>query len=242
MALQAGTKLSRAAAEEGLLELKLLINGGEKINDYDKWGWTPLMWAVHSNQEKVVKWLLVHGADPNLKSTAENRSCPKGNTALGIAVTGTEPTLVPILLAAKADPKALDARGGSPLGLADVFVQIDSCLPDSGIFLDDVKKALNPELEKWYIRHLVCVMYPKDKDEINAARTASIRSSSCSARNFGPRSPRAARGTAPGSRWRSSDREGLNPSGPVASPPGTATTRSATAAMRSRCWSRPSSR
>ena len=120
MALQAGTKLSKAASSDDAAGIKaLLLNPNENINDIDSEGWTALMWAAFYNQGAALACLLEHGADPNLKSTMEFRSFPAGTTALGLAAYYAHDTHVALLMSAKADPQAVDARGLSPLNYAE---------------------------------------------------------------------------------------------------------------------------
>ena len=126
--LQGGTQLSKAAIQGDIEEIKALIEAGEKINDLDKWGWTPLMWAVFYNQQTTTKWLLVRGADPNIKSTRKFRSHPKETTVLGIAATYGNADSIAWLLAAKADPTVVDSEGKAPMDYAKAS-SCEPCLP-----------------------------------------------------------------------------------------------------------------
>ena len=47
LVLSAGTELSKAVRTGELDKVKASLESGEKVNDLDKWGWTPLMWAVY---------------------------------------------------------------------------------------------------------------------------------------------------------------------------------------------------
>lgn len=117
--LDAGTRLSKAAIDGNLEKARTLVAEGERVNDLDKWGWTPLMWAVFYRQSNLVTWLLGQGADPNIASTKAFRSMPVGTTALGVASYYGLETYVRQLMEQKGDPKKADAMGQTPLGLAN---------------------------------------------------------------------------------------------------------------------------
>lgn len=57
-------------------------HGVTEVNRQDKWGWTPLHYAVMSSSYRTerrcgkVKWLLQRGADPHLKGLQEDRDDP----------------------------------------------------------------------------------------------------------------------------------------------------------------------
>ena len=118
LALQAGDKLSDAAANGDIQWMKAQVAAGEGINDVDGWGWTALMWATLHGQDSAARWLLNKGADPNIKSTIKTRFLSKGTTALAIAARESQEGLVAALLAFKADPNTADEAGNTPLSHA----------------------------------------------------------------------------------------------------------------------------
>ena len=193
--LRAGSKLTDAAARADIPKIKASLQAGEKINDTDKYGWTALMWAVFYRWDTTARWLLAHGADPNVVSTRKCSPFPAGSTALGIAVYYERDTLVELLMTVKADPNVLDAKGKSPLnyaqefkfescvaairkgpavnpavhsfanlvikeGLDDLLVVIDTDIPKSMIFLQDIQNELAAELKGHKVRQLVCLANP----------------------------------------------------------------------------------
>ena len=83
--LNAGTTLSKAAISGDLAKVKACIDGGEKVDEVDKWGMTPLIWAVYYKYLPVVQYLLDQKADPNIQSKGSYRSIPKQATALSVA-------------------------------------------------------------------------------------------------------------------------------------------------------------
>jgi len=188
----AGPKIGDAAGAGDLAQVRASLAAGSKINDADKFGWTPLMWATYWQQETAVRWLLSHGADPNLRSTSKNYSYPfpAGSTALSIAAYYGMDEIVKLLLLAKVDPNRPDDTDRSPLDYArdnkkkdsyllmkngvtpsgpmhsffnpvlkgkvdDLIVQIDTGIPNSGVFLQDLKNELSDHLKKRQIHYLL---------------------------------------------------------------------------------------
>ena len=84
---------------------KALIDRGAVVDERDKDGFTPLIWAANRGAARLVKLLLDSGADVNAKTTQKYNS---GRTALmfaqGLAMVWT-------LLEAGADPKAVEESG-----------------------------------------------------------------------------------------------------------------------------------
>ena len=81
----AGTGLSEAASAGDLEQVKARLAAGEDVNGFDKWGWTPLMWAVYDRHLALTEFLLERGADPNLQAQRSRRALAKGATPLIIA-------------------------------------------------------------------------------------------------------------------------------------------------------------
>lgn len=85
LSLFGGTKLSRAVIADNLQDVKECLKSGENINEIDKWGWTPLMWAVYNRYFPITEYLLANGADPNVQAERAYGSMAKGVTPLVVA-------------------------------------------------------------------------------------------------------------------------------------------------------------
>ena len=87
---------------------QLLLEKGAKVESKDKYGQTPLYWAVGNGHKAVVKLLLEKGVE--LESKEEHGWMP----LLGAATNGHE-TVVKLLLekGANSDVKNLDANGSA---------------------------------------------------------------------------------------------------------------------------------
>lgn len=119
--LEAGTNLSKAVIDGDKTAILSLVASGEKIDDLDKWGCTPLIWAVYYKQPDVVKWLLAKGANPNIQSKKECGGMPPGATALGMAAYHDEEESVKLLLMRNADPLLADSKEKKPIDYAKMY-------------------------------------------------------------------------------------------------------------------------
>lgn len=113
-----GESAHHAAQMGHLRALELLREFGADL-DYDAAAYTPLTFVLESSAPasasaaQGVRWLLEHGADPNLASG------PSGETALHIATRrGFDPEMLRLLLAHGADPASRRADGRTPWTLA----------------------------------------------------------------------------------------------------------------------------
>jgi ankyrin repeat protein len=88
-----------------------LLNSGDDLNQRDKDGTTPLMWAAVQGSLDLVKALVEKGAQVNAK---DNR----GRTALMIASYRAHPDVIELLLRTGADIKAMNKDGWSALMFA----------------------------------------------------------------------------------------------------------------------------
>lgn len=130
MALQAGCAgngLSRAAVDGDLPKVKERVAQGEKINSLDKWGWTPLLWAVYYGNFPVTKWLLDNGADPNIKTELSYGNYPPGTSALILAAAYGHADAVAALLEKNADPTVVDGKGKKAIDYAEEY-GFDKCV------------------------------------------------------------------------------------------------------------------
>lgn len=60
-----------------------LVENGAEVNRKDHASWSPLMWAITNNQKDIVKYLLDHGASPDVKTLS-------GRTAFDFVVPNSE--------------------------------------------------------------------------------------------------------------------------------------------------------
>jgi hypothetical protein len=104
-----GTPLTWAASRsqwvmrhQNVRVVAALLDKGAKIDARDKEGITPLMWACSRGAVKLVELLIARGADVNA------RSSKRGHTPL---VWAKNIATVRVLLAAAADPSAVDKNG-----------------------------------------------------------------------------------------------------------------------------------
>jgi ankyrin repeat protein len=92
------TALLFAARVGDLESAKLLVAAGANVNDQDAWGVTPAVLAAHSGYGELARFLLDHGADPNVAGA--------GFTALHLAIMRRDEATVRALLDRGADPNA----------------------------------------------------------------------------------------------------------------------------------------
>ncbi|KAI0188989.1 ankyrin repeat-containing domain protein [Xylaria flabelliformis] len=85
--------LLRAALIENLHAVKLLVEYGVDVNEPNRDGEYPIQRATHWSSIKIVKYLLDHGADPNVPPCRKD-----GNTALHYAVDNKNLTMVRLLM------------------------------------------------------------------------------------------------------------------------------------------------
>ena len=77
--------LCRAIEANDLAEMERLVQAGTDVNARGKGNMTPLLWAFPDNHLPRFKWLLEHGADPNVKIESEFNT--RGFMVPGDAVT-----------------------------------------------------------------------------------------------------------------------------------------------------------
>jgi hypothetical protein len=63
--------LCRAIEANDLAEMERIVQAGADVNARGKGNMTPLLWAFPDNHLPRFKWLLEHGADPNVKIESE---------------------------------------------------------------------------------------------------------------------------------------------------------------------------
>lgn len=125
MTLSAGTRLSKAVIRNDLPLIQACLDDGEKVDELDKWGWTPLMWSVFYQQAPLTRLLLEKGANPNLPSGDSYRSNPIGSTALTVAANQGMVEEAAALIAKGGDPALKDGKGRSALDYATLNKDTD---------------------------------------------------------------------------------------------------------------------
>ena len=83
------------------------LEQGEDLNDFDEYGFTPLIEAVIFDKKEIITYILSQGADPNFLSTT-------GHSALHWACERGDVALCEVLLSKGANPNAY-SRGGQPV-------------------------------------------------------------------------------------------------------------------------------
>ncbi|MBN2158306.1 MAG: ankyrin repeat domain-containing protein [Spirochaetes bacterium] len=113
--------LSRSAIKGNLSGVEKYIQKGEDVNKYDRWGWTPLLWAVYYNYYEVVNCLLENGADPNIRTKKAYRSIAIGSTPLLVASYYDYSGIVRTLLRHRADKSIKNGDNQTPLLIAEKY-------------------------------------------------------------------------------------------------------------------------
>ena len=111
-------RLSIASYEGDMSAVEELIDRGYDVNTYDKWGWTPLLWACHYSRYDIVHILLEKGANPNLSSRSDYGYIPEGSSPLMLAVYHGEVMSVKDLLSFSADKTIRNSQGKTVIDYA----------------------------------------------------------------------------------------------------------------------------
>ena len=112
------TKYSLNGDVEGV---KRRLAKGDDANKIDRWGWSPALWATYYNYYEVLKVLLEHGADPNIKTVKAYGSIAKGSTPLIVASYYGWGGSVRLLLKHGADKTVANGAGETAASLAERF-------------------------------------------------------------------------------------------------------------------------
>jgi len=118
-ALHEAVDRGNTKAVAALIKAKANVNQAMTGKAYA--GFTPLRAAAHSGNLDIVKLLLAAGADPNAVTTGNFVGDWAGYTPLHAAVKQKHTKVVQALLAAKANPSIPDARGKTPLQMAERY-------------------------------------------------------------------------------------------------------------------------
>ncbi len=115
--------LAELARQRDMYAVEQLLAAGADPNDMGALSTPALHWVIHYGDLDIAARMLQAGADPNLRSPAT------GVTPLSLALGGSDPALVSLLLESGADPNAQLTDGDTPLMLAaraamPAFVQL----------------------------------------------------------------------------------------------------------------------
>ena len=134
------TPLMVAAASGSLENVKLLVEGGARVNQGDFQGATAISYALAAGHVDVARYLISQGADVNVYSLDFNKHFNSGGgTLLHDAANRCNADEVQMLLDAGADPLARDHRGWTPLH----WLAMDA--PDSGPIYHTYQKTATPQ-------------------------------------------------------------------------------------------------
>lgn len=122
LSVHCGSRLSKAVLAADYGAAKRGIAEGQKVDELDKWGCTPLLWAVYQRNKPMVELLLENGANPNVACTKEpGFSLPSGVTPLIVASYYGLPDIVEMLMKRGGDPTIKDDRGQDSLYYAKYY-------------------------------------------------------------------------------------------------------------------------
>lgn len=113
--------LWRSTLKGDAYSVKYYAEQGEDLEQTDKYGWTPLMWACYYQYFEVVDVLLEKGANPNAKSQYRYGSINDGSTPLTIAAYYGWSSGVRALLRFGANKNIPDSMGQTPLKVAEKY-------------------------------------------------------------------------------------------------------------------------
>ena len=111
--------LSWASRNNQCESMAALVDLGADVNASAFRG-TPLLWACYADKVDAVRWLLDHGADPNLRHDWGGEGHGVAAVAMHLAAQNGAVGCLTLLLEAGADATIIDgAHGGDPLGWAE---------------------------------------------------------------------------------------------------------------------------
>jgi hypothetical protein len=110
--------LCQAIEASDLVEMERLVKAGADVNTQGKDKMTPLLWAFPDNQIHRFKWLLEHGADPNVVVEGEfntRQSISRGDSVTQMACKSSFPGYFEAVFDNGGDP---NLRHSGPLGFS----------------------------------------------------------------------------------------------------------------------------
>lgn len=110
--------LSQSVLDADMAAVQSRVQRGENVNEIDKWGWSPLLWAAYYNHYQISEYLLENGADPNLKSVRNQGPIPMGSTPLVVASYYGNAKITELLLKHGADKTIRNNEGNSAHDIA----------------------------------------------------------------------------------------------------------------------------
>lgn len=157
--------LIRASASGDVEKIQTYLNEGEKVDAADKYGMTPLIWAIYYGQENAVEFLIKKGADVNHRTVRDFGDLAAGSTPMIFASYYGHVNIVRTLLKKGAKKDIANARNQTPLSLAKQYnvlaielllsgdkggVTIDETmlLPNSTIVMNDGKTITGRVVEQ----------------------------------------------------------------------------------------------
>jgi hypothetical protein len=119
--------LTWAARSGRVASLEELVRRGADVNSNPYRG-TPLLWTIYSGRHDATRWLLDHGADPDLKHDFGGAQHGRGATALHLAAQFNNLDSIRLLLDRGADPSVTDdLYKATPVGWAEFAGQQEAC-------------------------------------------------------------------------------------------------------------------
>ena len=111
--------LSWASRNNQCESMAALVEAGANVNANPFRG-TPLLWACYADKVEAARWLLDHGADPDLRHDWGGEGHGVSAVAMHLAAQHGAVGCLELLLDRGADPTIVDgAHGGDPLGWAE---------------------------------------------------------------------------------------------------------------------------
>lgn len=96
--------LANAILQDDIRSVQQFLRYNEDVNQFDEYGFTPLIESAIANNTEIAKLLLAHNADPN-------QADMMGGTALHWAAENNNLSLAKVLLEKGADPNAYNLSG-----------------------------------------------------------------------------------------------------------------------------------
>jgi ankyrin repeat protein len=112
--------LPRAAMCNDVDGIRQRLELGDNINMHDRYGWTPLMWAVYYNQLNAVRYLISRGANVNCVARDDYGSFYRGATPLMLCAMYDYRVLANLLIRSGAHVGLKDRYGSTAFTIAEL--------------------------------------------------------------------------------------------------------------------------